>query len=104
MSGLFSINDSLTNKISYYHLVLLLASLPFDRFYSHLILISYAIHTLIHLNRKLIKPIFNLGMLALQSVVIVTVLCTIYSSNKAEAGTEIGRRAAIFIVPLLFCL
>lgn len=104
MSGLFSVNNSLTNKISYYHLVLLLASLPFDRFYSHLILISYAIHTIIHLNKKSIKPVFNLRMLALQSVFIITVLCAIYSPNKAEAGTEIGRRAAILIVPLLFCL
>ena len=42
-------------------------------------------------------------MLALQSVFIVTLICAIYSSNKAEAGTEIGRRAAIFIAPLLFC-
>lgn len=104
MSGLFSINDSLTNKISFYHLVLLLASLPFDMFYSHLILISYALHTFIHLSWKSVKPIFNLRMLALQAVFIVTALCAIYSSNKTEAGTEIGRRAVIVIVPFLFCL
>jgi len=104
MSGLFSIDDSLTNKISFYHLVLLLASLPFDMFYNHLILISYALHTFIHLRTKSIKPIFNLRMLALQLVFIVTILCTIYSTNKTEAGTEIGRRAAILIVPFLFCL
>ena len=104
MSGLFSINDSLTNKISFYHLVLLLASLPFYMFYSHLILISYALHTLIHLTRKSIKPIFNLRMLALQAIFIVTVLCAIYSANKTEAGTEIGRRVMILIIPFLFCL
>ena len=104
MSGLFSIDDNLTNKISFYHLVLLLASLPFDMFYSHIILISYALHTFVHLSRKSIKPIFDLRMLALQAAFIVTVLCTIYSANKAEAGTEIGRRATILIIPFLFCL
>lgn len=104
MSGLFSIDDSLTNKISFYHLVLLLASLPFDMFYSHLILISYALHTLIHLHRKSIKPIFNLRILVLQAVFIVAILSTIYSTNRAEAGTEIGRRVMILIIPFIFCL
>src|ERR1700692_4756337 len=97
MSGLFQIKDSLANKISYYHLMLLMASLPFDRFYSHLILISFAVHTLIQLNKKNLKPIFNLRTLALQSVFYVTVLSTIYSINRAEAFNEWGKHIIIFL-------
>jgi O-antigen ligase len=104
MSGLFLIKDSLTNKISYYHLVLLMASLPFDMFYSHLILISYAIHTLIHLNKNTIKPVFNLRTLALQSVFYVTILSTIYTINRSEAFNEWEKQLTIFLFPLVFCL
>jgi len=104
MSALFKVNDTLTNKISYYHLMLLIASLPFDMFYSHLILISYGIHTIIHLSKSHIKPIFNLRMLALQSVFIITVLAATYTTDPKGALGEIGRRAVILVIPLLFCL
>lgn len=104
MSGLFRVNDTLTNKISYYHLMLLMASLPFDKFYSHLILISYGIHTLIHLSKKNIKPVFNLRMLALQSAFIITLFATVYTTNTKGAFDEIGRRAVILVIPILFCL
>jgi O-antigen ligase len=104
MSGLFQIKDSLANKISYYHLMLLMASLPFDRFYSHLILISYAIHTLIQLKRSSVKPIFEVRTLVLQSVFFITVLSTIYSINPHEGFTEWGKQITIFLFPLFFCL
>jgi O-antigen ligase len=104
MRSLFNIHDSLANKISYYHLMLLMASLPFDRFYSHLILISYGIHTLIQLKRGTIKPVFKLRTLVLQSVFLVTVLSTIYSTNTHEAFTEWGKHVTIFLIPLFFCL
>ena len=80
--------------------MVLMASLPFDKFYSHLILISYGIHTLIHFSKKNIKPIFNLRMLALQSVFIVTLLAAIYSTDTKGALDEIGRRAVILVIPI----
>ena len=104
MSALFKVNDTLTNKISYCHLMLLMASLPFDMFYSHVILISYGVHTLIHLHKNNIKPLINLRMLALQSVFIITVLAAIYSTDPKGAFNEIGRRAVILVIPILFCL
>jgi len=104
MGNLFKINDSLANKISYYHLMLLMASLPFDRFYSHLILISYAIHTLIHLKRNAIKPVFKLRKVALQSVFFITLLSTIYSINPQEGISEWGKQIVILLFPLVFCL
>src|SRR6185437_11542387 len=104
MNRLFYINDSLANKLSYYHLMALLASLPFNMFYSHLILASYTIHTLIHLDRRSIKPLLNWRMLALQSVFIVTVLSTIYAVNKHDAFDEWGKRITVLIFPIVFCL
>jgi O-antigen ligase len=104
MSGLFQIKDSLANKISYYHLMLLMASLPFDRFYSHLILISYGIHTLIHLKRGNIKPLFKWRTIALQSVFFITVLSTFYSINPHEGFNDWGKQIVIFLFPVFFCL
>src|ERR1700690_3234615 len=98
MNRLFQTEDSLANKISYYHLMLLMASLPFDRFYSHLILISFAIHTLIHLKKSEIKPVFKLRTIVLQSVFFITVLSTIYTTNKTEAFNEWGKHITIFLV------
>ena len=104
MNGLFQIDDSLANKISYYHLMLLMASLPFDRFYSHLILISLFIHTLIHLKKGKIKPLFTWKIAALSSVFLITVFSTFYSINRSEAFTEWGKQVPILLFPLLFCL
>ena len=84
--------------------MLLMASLPFDRFYSHLILISYAIHTLIHLKKDDIKRVLNLHTLLLQSVFLVTVLGTIYTHTPGEAFTEWGKQIVILIFPVFFCL
>ncbi len=84
--------------------MLLMASLPFDRFYSHIILISYAIHTLIHLKKGDVKRVFNLRTLVLQSVFLVTVSGTIYTPTPGEAFTEWGKQITILIFPVFFCL
>ena len=104
MGGLFQIKDSLANKISYYHLMLLMATLPFDRFYSHLILISYGLHTLIQLKKSAVKPVFKWRTVILQSVFFVTVLSTFYSINKPEGFNDWGKQIAIFLFPVFFCL
>jgi O-antigen ligase len=96
--------DTLTNKISYYHIMLLLASLPFDMFYSHIIVASFALHTFIHLSAKNIKPIFTAKNALLQSVFWVTVLSTIYTTNRAGAFNEWGKQIMILLLPLLLCL
>ncbi|HTE00456.1 MAG TPA: O-antigen ligase family protein [Mucilaginibacter sp.] len=103
MKELFLIKDTVANKISYYHLMLFLVSLPFDRFFSHLILISFTLHTIIQFDKGAVKPVFTLRTLALQSVFFVTVLSTIYTINQPEAFREWGRDIPIFLIPLLFC-
>ena len=103
MNALFHLNDSPANKVGYYHLIALLASLPFDMFYSHVILISLAFHTIIHFKKDKVNPVFRLRTLALQSVFLVTVLATIYTINRQEAFNEWGKQITILIFPLLFC-
>jgi O-antigen ligase len=104
MKGLFPARDNLANKISFYHLAAFLVSLPFDRFYSHLVFISFAIHTLIHFNRLVLKPVFNLRTLILQSVFWVTAISTIYATGKPFAFNEWGLDITILLMPLLLCI
>ncbi|HEY4196739.1 MAG TPA: O-antigen ligase family protein [Mucilaginibacter sp.] len=103
MRELLLIKDTLANKISYYHMMLFLLSLPFDLFYSHLILASLGIHTIIQFNRNAIKPVFNLRTAALTSVFLVTVASTIYTSNLPHAFIEWELDIPILLFPLLLC-
>lgn len=82
----------------------LLASLPFDFFYSHLIIISFAVHTLLHVKKERLKMLLHTRTLVLQSVFFVTLLGMLYSANKNEAGVELGRQLVIVLMPVLFCL
>jgi O-antigen ligase len=104
MKGLLLINDSKVNKISYYHLVLLMASLPFDMFYSHIILISFALHTFIHLKKEKLRSLLSLKMLVLPSVLFITIIATIYTINIPAAFTEWTLRIPVLVFPILFSL
>jgi O-antigen ligase len=104
MKKIFAIQDTLTNKISYYHLLLFLIALPFDRFYSELILISLLLHTLIHIKEFNLKGLLKKEVLLLQSVFLITLLGTLYTNNKSGAYSDLERQLAIFLFPLLlFC-
>jgi O-antigen ligase len=96
--------DSPENKISFYHLLLLLASLPFDRFYSHLILISFAVHGFIHLNKKKLLSVFKWQTLLLQSIFIISLIASIYSINKRDAVNQVVLQLPIFFTPVIFTL
>ncbi len=104
MRKLFHIEDTLTNKISFYHLLLLLVSLPFDFFYSHIILISFCLHTLIHLKKADVKPILTWRILLLQSIFVLTLIGSTYTVYQNQAFTDLGRQVVILIFPIAFCL
>lgn len=103
MKELFLIKDNLANKISYYHVTLLLLSLPFDRFYSHLILASLAIHTIIQFRKSVAKPLFTWRTLVLQSVFWVTLVGTLYTINFQQSLAEWELDIPILLMPLIFC-
>jgi O-antigen ligase len=103
MRELFLIKDNLANKISYYHVMLLLLGLPFDRFYSHLILASLAIHTIIQYRKGSAKPLLTWRTLVVQSVFWVTIVGTLYTINFQQSLSEWELDLPILLVPLIFC-
>jgi O-antigen ligase len=93
--------DTLTNKISFYHLVLFLVALPFDQFYSQVILISFIFHTAFHTRKEDYSRIFRKDVLVLISVFLVTVSCTIYTNNREEAFSLWTRQLSILLFPIV---
>ena len=104
MKTIFKIDDTLANKISYYHLFAFLVTLPFDRFYSQLVLISFTLHTLIHLKKPLFRNFQWKKVLIIQSVFWLSVIGMLYSKNNSHAVSMVSRQLAIFLFPLLIFL
>lgn len=86
MKQLFLINDTIANKISYYHLALFLIALPFDFFYSELILISFGLHTFIHVRKDDWQRVFSKPVLIQASLFLLGLLAISYSSDKSEGS------------------
>lgn len=104
MKQLFLIEDSVASKVSYYHLAFFLLALPFDFFYSELILISFGIHTLIHLQKDSLGRLLHKPVLVLCSLFVLGLLAVSYSPDKQEALNIITRQLAILLFPLLFSI
>ncbi|MES2274835.1 MAG: O-antigen ligase family protein [Bacteroidota bacterium] len=104
MKALFLIDDNLTNRISYYHLMLILVTLPFDQFFSHVILISFALHTLFTVDRQKIRAVFTTRNYILQAVFFLTLISLTYTAYPAIAGVDITRQLVILLFPVLFSL
>jgi O-antigen ligase len=81
---------------------LLLLSLPYNLFYSHLFLIGLAVHTIVQIRKSDIKPAFTKATFALTAVFFVTLLSIIYTTNKPQGFTELGRQVTILLIPLIF--
>jgi O-antigen ligase len=99
-----NINDSTENKITYYHLLAFLVTLPFDRFYSQLVFISLLLHTIINLRRASLKYVWKKETLILQSVFLVTVISTAWSAYATHAFGVWEKQVSVFLFPLVFAL
>jgi O-antigen ligase len=100
MKEIFYLQDTLTNKISYYLLMAFLIALPFDMFYSEMLLSCLLIHSLIHLK------VSNLSRLKGPVLLVValyglTLGGTLYSDLKNRAFIEWGNQAAFVLFPLI---
>jgi O-antigen ligase len=104
MKKLFYIDDTLANKISYYHLLCFLMALPFDTFYGDVVLISFSIHTVIHFQKERLRSLINKQVLLLISLYLLTVLGLLYSPYKADGISLLTRQLAIILFPVLFAL
>lgn len=104
MKNVFFINDITENKISFYHLACFLAVLPFDFFYSEIILISFALHTLLHAKRANLANIFTKPVGVISSLYLLGLVAILYSPDIREAVNVATRQLAILILPVLFAL
>lgn len=104
MKAIFCINDTAENKISFYHLALFLSLLPFDYFYSQLVLISFALHTLIHLKKNRLPLLLKKEVWLPLCVFFILLLSVMYSSDKKEGLDISGRQSALLIMPVLLTL
>jgi len=104
MRQLFLINDTVSNKISYYLLAAFLIALPFDLFYSEIILISFGLHTIIHARKTGVKNIFSKPVLIPASIYLLGLAAIAYSPDKAEGINVATKQLAILIIPVLFAL
>ena len=104
MRKLFYIDDTMANKISYWHLVAFLVALPFDFLYSEIILAGFFLHTLIHLRKSDLRSLLRKEVLVLISIYGVGLLSLTYSSDKQEGVNIAARQLAILLFPVLFAL
>jgi len=104
MSSLFNIEDSLANKISYWHLAAFLVLLPYDGFYTTMVIISFAVHTLIHCRREYLYNLRNPVVLLFATFYLLGVLTILYSSDKQEGINIASRQLALLLMPVLFSL
>jgi O-antigen ligase len=104
VKNIFLINDTVENKISYYHLAIFLLVLPYDFFYSELVLISFGLHTLIHLKKEDFKNVISKPVLILTSLYLLNLLAILYSPDKQEGINLAVRQLGILLFPVLFAL
>lgn len=104
MNNLLYIKDTLPNKISYFHLLLFTACLPFDRFYAELVLISFGIHTLIQTRSVHWRLLPVKSMLQLQLLFLSGILCLTYTHHTAAGINQLGKQMALLLFPVLFAI
>lgn len=104
MKTIFKISDTVANKISFYHLACFLILLPFDFFFSQLVLVSFALHTLMHCTKERVKDLLSVTVLLPASIYFISVITISYSIDKAEGLNIAGRQTAIFFMPVLLAL
>ncbi len=100
MKKLFIIKDSFENKISYYLLAAFLIALPFEHFYSEILLTCFAIHTLIHLKKSRLATLKNKTVWIISSVFFLNLLTIFYSNYPAEGFKDVDHQLSILLFPL----
>lgn len=100
MKKLFFINETLENKISYYLLAAFLIALPFEHFYSEILLSYFAIHTLIHLKKNRLPSLKNKTVWIISSLFFLNLLMISYSNYPLEGFKNVDHQLGILLFPL----
>ncbi|MDP4245104.1 MAG: O-antigen ligase family protein [Bacteroidota bacterium] len=103
MKEVFCIEDTLINRISYYLSLAFLVALPFDLFYSEMILVCLALHTIIQADWR--KPFrIRRSLLLVVAIYAVTMIGTLYTSDLAQAWKDWEKQLALVLFPLIFSM
>jgi O-antigen ligase len=100
MKDLFIINDTISHKISYYLLCLMILLLPFERIYDEVILIFLLANTLIY-PRKINRKMFSPHLQAFFAIYAIALIGTIYSPYKQQAYFELEKKMGLILFPLM---
>ncbi len=101
MKEIYLVKDTPANKISYLLLLVFLLTLPFNRFYSELVLISLLAHTIIQLPAQKRIP-FQPYLFLPALVYVLTVAGSLYSNDKEQALKDCEKQLALVLFPLIF--
>lgn len=104
MKKLFIINDTLENKITYFHLAAFVIFLPFDRLYSELTLISLLFHSVIHVKKNKLRDLFTRQNGLLTAQFLLGFIALTWSDDKSQGIKDLQRQLAILLLPVIFSL
>jgi O-antigen ligase len=104
LSRMFIPQDTPAGKILYYHLLLFVAVLPLPPFYNEVVLVSLCLHTFIHLKRDAGRHLYRRELWILAAPFFITLLCTLYAPDTGRALKDLGKQAALLLLPLVFGL
>lgn len=104
LKHLFLPEGNFATRVSYYHLLMMMIFLPFDQFFTHIVFISFALHTLLHVKADDFKKIFTLRNLLLQGIFFIVWLSVSYTAYPATAWTDVTRLLLILLFPVFFSL
>ncbi|HUZ61635.1 MAG TPA: O-antigen ligase family protein [Hanamia sp.] len=100
MKKLFFINDTLENKISYYLLACFLIALPYQHFFSEILLSCFAIHTLIHLRKARLPMLKNKTVWIISSIFFLNLITISYSNYTSEGFKDVDHQLGILLFPV----
>jgi O-antigen ligase len=100
MKKLFFINESFENKTSYYLLAAFLIALPFEHFYSEILLTCFALHTLIHFKKSRLAALKNKATWIVSSIFFLSLFTIFYSDYIAEGFKDVGHQLGILLFPI----
>ena len=104
MKELFIIQDTPENKLSYYLLILFLVFLPFDRFYSEVVFITFLIHTVIHINRQRLQRLITRQNLLLTGVFLLNLVAMAWTHDIGEALKDTEHQLTLLLFPVVLSL
>ncbi len=98
------IKAPLAERITYWHLLSFAALLPYDRFYSELVLVSLLLHTLIHFRRTDLYRLNWYPSFFPAGIFLVTLTAMAWTGFATEALHTCERQLSLLLFPLIFLI